>query len=339
MPPKPSAAAATNEEVEEGLDPSVVLQNYDKFVKLIGIPKHPRITQALTPAAEGEPVDKLIIDDSAGPLGAAGTRALCTSLLGIAPGMKGGPYKLLKQMHLWRVAIGDDGAASVAELLRLGGGELKLQYLELFDNNIGPRGASALGRALSRGQNLSLLTLKLDYNPTLGTEGCIALCQGLRTNTSLKQLHLCYCGIDAGAGEALGEVLSFPQSTLTVMNLKGNRLAGPGLFGVARGMVVSPKLEKIILADNMIGLDPADMRAMEMLRDALIHAPALTHIDMLFNRIGEENAVILQPALTGENKRVKEFLLDSTLPMPLFESLFRRDAGGKKGKKGGKKKK
>ena len=71
-------------------------------------------------------------------------------------------------------------------MLRLGGADVKISFLELFDNNIGSRGANALGTSLSYGHNLSLLTLKLDYNPTIGDEGVINLCKGLRTNSTLK---------------------------------------------------------------------------------------------------------------------------------------------------------
>jgi hypothetical protein len=38
---------------------------------------------------------------------------------------------------------------------------------------------------------------------------------------------------------------------------------------------------------------------------------------------GERGASILVPALTEENKRIEEFLVDLTLPMHLFEALFR----------------
>lgn len=48
---------------------------------------------------------------------------------------------------------------------------MKISYLELLDNKIGPRGALALGTSLSQFNNLSLLTLKLDYNATLALEG------------------------------------------------------------------------------------------------------------------------------------------------------------------------
>jgi len=122
-------------------------------------------------------------------LGPGGTRALMTALMGAGPGMKGGPYKPLKFIRIWRSNIGDDGAASIvililkklvrilisfilqAEVLRLGGAEVQIAYLELMDNNIGPKGALALGTSLSQGNNLSLLTLKLDYNTTMGTSG------------------------------------------------------------------------------------------------------------------------------------------------------------------------
>lgn len=129
---------------------------------------------------------QIVIDDEHGPIGPGGTRALMTAIMGSGQGMKGGPYKLLKFIRIWRSNICDDGAAAIvifiqflkflnfsiqAEVLRLGGVDVQIQYLELLDNNIGPRGGLALGTALSRRHNLSLLTLKLDYNTTLGSEG------------------------------------------------------------------------------------------------------------------------------------------------------------------------
>ncbi len=55
--------------------------------------------------------------------------------------------------------------------------------------------AAALGQALSAsggqavapgGSSSKLLTLKLDCNDTLGSEGASALCAGLRTNPTLR---------------------------------------------------------------------------------------------------------------------------------------------------------
>lgn len=80
--------------------------------------------------------------------------------------------------------------------------------------------AMALGQALSVGCNKSLLSLKLDYNPSLGSEGVAALCRGLRTNSSLKQLHLPYCDLGVDSGAPLGEMLSYSKLQLAVLNLQ-----------------------------------------------------------------------------------------------------------------------
>ena len=108
---------------------------------------------------------------------------------------------------------------------------MKLSYLELLDDDIGPRGGMALGMALSRGRNLSLLTLKLDFNSQMGSQGVANLCRGLRTNITMKQLHLCFCGLTEDAGIHLAEVLANAVSALEVLNLGGNRLGGRGLSG------------------------------------------------------------------------------------------------------------
>jgi hypothetical protein len=79
-------------------------------------------------------------------------------------------------------------------VLRLGGVDVQISYLELLDNNISARGALALGNSLGRHNNLSLLTLKLDYNTTLGDEGVANLCRGLRTNSTLKQVSYLVSG-------------------------------------------------------------------------------------------------------------------------------------------------
>lgn len=78
----------------------------------------------------------------------------------------------------------------------------------------------ALGQALSVGCNKSLLSLKLDCNQSLGSEGAGALCRGLRTNSTLKQLHLPYCDLGEDAGAALGEMLSYTKLQLSVLNLQ-----------------------------------------------------------------------------------------------------------------------
>jgi Leucine Rich repeat len=337
MPPKkkPDKKAANGEE-PPGEDPLQLLSNYSKFCKLIGVPANPKLVAQLNDS-EHYPLVQLVCDDEYGPLGPGGTRALTTAILGSGQDMKGGPYKLLKGLRLWRANCGDEGTRSLAELLRLGGGEIKLEYVELLDSKLGPVGALALGHALSVGCNQSLLTLKLDYNLGFGTDGAKALCRGLRTNSTLKQLHLPYCSIESAGGAAIGEMLSYSRLQLTVLNLQGNRLGSAGINDIAPGLSHNRSLTYISLADNAIGGSDEDLPALEVFRDAMMACLTLTHIDLLYNRIGTRGAQILLPALAPENTQIKQFLVDATLPNALFEALHRKDVGGGGKKKGGKK--
>ena len=63
---------------------------------------------------------------------------------------------------------------------------------------------NALGYALAKGNNVSLLTLNLDYNKDIGSFGLQQLARGLRTNISLRKISMQYCNIESDAGAAIG---------------------------------------------------------------------------------------------------------------------------------------
>lgn len=332
MPPKKEAPKGGAGGDVEGEDPAVVLSAYQKHCKFVGIPVCAAVAKCLSDD-EKMPITQILIDDEYGPLGPGGTRALMTAV------MKPTPYKLLTSLRFWRTQIGDDGVSSVAELLRLGGAEVRLSYLEILDDNIGSRGCTALGISLSMGKNLSLLTLKLDYNRSIGTQGAINLLRGLRTNMTLKQLHLCYCNIEKDAGEAFADMLLNQKSALVECNLGGNRLGGVGLGAICKGLENNTCLERLSLSDNQIDQKPEDINGIIALKDVLLkETSALTSVNLLFNLIGEAGAKELLP-VAEENKKLQELLIDASVPLPLFEKIYRASGGGKKGKgKKGKKK-
>ncbi len=84
--------------------------------RAVGIPINQLITRALNDE-EKYPVVQLLIDDELGPLGSGGTRALTTAIMGSGIGMKGGAYKLLKSIRMWRTNCGDDGTAAFVIIL------------------------------------------------------------------------------------------------------------------------------------------------------------------------------------------------------------------------------
>ena len=110
MPPKKESKLSA--EVIDGEDPAVLLLNYQKFSKCIGLNAHPAVVRTLNDE-ENYPVEQIVIDEEHDILGPGGTRALMTSILGTGQGMKGGPYKLLKSLRIWKSNVGDDGAAAI----------------------------------------------------------------------------------------------------------------------------------------------------------------------------------------------------------------------------------
>lgn len=96
----------------EGEDPAQLLTNYQKFCRSIGLPVNPIVTKILSDE-EKYPINQILIDDESGQLGPGGTRALMTAIMGSGPGMKGGPYKLLKSLRIWRSNCADDGACAI----------------------------------------------------------------------------------------------------------------------------------------------------------------------------------------------------------------------------------
>ena len=65
--------------------------------------------------------------------------------------------------------------------------DFQLGLLDLSSNDIGVKGMQVLGSALAVGGNTSVRCLKLNFNPdNENDDGVGKLCEGLRTNTTLK---------------------------------------------------------------------------------------------------------------------------------------------------------
>eukprot|EP00947_MAST-08B_sp_MAST-8B-sp1_P003266 g3266.t1 len=214
---KKAAAVDENAQDMEGF-----ITNYKKACKAYGVKANDDLIKKLLNEEEGEKVGSAL--NIALELGPAGTRALCAGIMGRGAEMKGGPFKQFTCLRFWRSDARPEGVWGVAELLRLGGEDIKLVEVEFCDNKIGPRGCANLGESLSHGCNNTLTVLKLDYDNTIGDEGCAALCRGLRSNGALKSLSLQYDDIGAEGGKALADMLAFKSSGLETLKLRGNRI-------------------------------------------------------------------------------------------------------------------
>ncbi|GMH92453.1 hypothetical protein TL16_g12351 [Triparma laevis f. inornata] len=336
---------------EPGQKAEDLLSTYTAFVKKIGLPSNLEVVSALSNEENPFKGKQIIIDGgdaskTSQPLGPGGCRALATAIMGVGQGMPKHPetgsnllYKPLQELRIWGANIGDDGASSIAELLRLGGAEIQLQYLELTNNEITEVGGFALGRSLSCMMNMSLITLALDYNMSFGSEGVAALCLGLRTNSTLKKLSLKYCNLDGDAGGPLGEVLAFTRSGLNILDIQGNHVGGKGLLDMCPGLQRNKSLTQLVLADNDISEAEVDNESLKKFAEVLLIHPTLTSVNLLYNRFGGAGEYLV-PAVdpaSGGNKNITEFRVDASLHDELYEKLNKMGGGGKKGKKGKKK--
>ena len=363
MPPKKKSDSSkkgtttSKDDDSPGKDPAALLTSYKKICVTIGLPlstndpvilalkgdgagetdKHGK--QIVISAREGQAEDAL--------LGPGRCRALALAISGRGHGLplteSGEPiaFTLATDLRICRSRIGDDGTVAVADMLRLAATELN--FLELMDCRIESRGAFALGRSLCCAANTTLTSLRLDHNINLKSEGLAALCQGLCTNSTLKNLSAQYCNIDAEGAKIVVEMLSFTRSTITSLNLSGNHLGGHGLATLSsQGLPPNSSLVELLLADNGIRSSVEDVSALKIFGEAVSTHPTLTTIDLLHNYIGDEGGRVLLPSLQ-DNKRVHTIKIDpkSVLDETTYNALNRCSASSAKGKKtkGGKGKK
>jgi len=288
---------------------------------------------------EGIPYLQLCIGDLP-ELGPAGVRCLMEALCGKLFRMEGGPYLQLTNLQLWNCGVLDAGATAVANMMKdIEEKDFQLGMLDLSQNDIGAQGMAVLGSALAVGGNTSLRCLKLDFNAPqddskTSCEGVGKLCEGLRTNTTLKKLSMEYCNIGPLGGRYFAQLLSFSGSALEKLCLQGNSIRAQGLKVIGQVLKRNQKLQLLDLADNDIGEFPVtddDIKALQTLAVSLASNKVLTTLNLDMNNITDECYRTINPLLK-KNTALTHFLVDPKLPKLLFAAVMRK-GGGKKGKK------
>jgi len=321
-----------------GPDGETLVENYKKACKMIGEEPSIEFMSILDAMiAEGEIISQICAADL--PLGPAGVRCVAAALMGEMPGMEGGMYFNLTNLHLWRCGAKDDGTIAIAKLLKNQEKDFKVGVLDLMDNGIGLRGMTALGKSLADGGNLSLLTLNLNINH-FEPAAVSALADGLRSNRTLKKLSLEYCGLSPATGPILAGLLASPTCGLTKLLLRGNHLRCDGLKFISLALRKNKILQELDLEDNEIGWFPPkekDVKVLATLATHLTENTSLTTLNLNMNPLSEIGADAFKEGVAG-NKTITALSVDIALPEVVFDALYRA-GGGKKGKKGKKKKK
>jgi NLR family CARD domain-containing protein 3 len=129
---------------------------------------------------------------------------------------------------------------------------LHLKELNLSGMDINTSELDLLARTICDNPNSSLESLILIGN-NIRCEGCLHLCQILKTNSTLQILNLSCNSIGAVGATSLGEVLFYhTYTTLKELYLCYNSISNDGVKGVSKGLVgVHPSsLQVLTLDDN-----------------------------------------------------------------------------------------
>lgn len=308
------------------VDPVQVIKewkkNYEENCKAQGVEPLPQLTSALTDEYVFKKIlvySDLMDVNTTLKLGPQQTRAIADSL---------NRYQHLKRAEFAHANVTDEGATALAGWLRH---NHTMTTFALVDNGIGIQGCAALGEALSKGYNTTLLSLNLDLNP-FSDNGARVLGKGLQSNKTLQSLSLEYCNISALGAECLAASLIHEKSVgeapndtgLKALSLRGNRLTCEGVRHMMNAMRTNKTLTKLNLAD--VGLStkagPSEFEpAKESIAAALRENRVCNEYNFDHNCIGDA-AALLFTTLIGENPEVIKFRTSVQLQTPVFKGMF-----------------
>ena len=315
--------------------PEEYLKNYALACKLYGTEPCACIKNGLE-TEEGGEVNYMFIDE---PVGPAGVRAAVSAMLGKHPDMKGGSYSKFSSLHFARCNAQADGAAAVAEVLRVGGEALPIANVQFVDCRIGERGCQALGAALGYGGNNTLKRLIIKFDETVGDRGASVLARSLRMNGAIEVLRLEYCNIGAAGAKNIAKILEFGGTQLKELSLVGNPIGPEGLASIANSLAKNQILTTLQLKDCGIGNTQEDLEGLEALAHGLATNQTLEILHFEENFIGDEGAEVFAGIEEEAKKNLKNLWIEfEGVSAPAFAAAS-ITATGKKGKKGKKKKK
>mmetsp|Transcript_31151 Transcript_31151/g.69962 ORF Transcript_31151/g.69962 Transcript_31151/m.69962 type:complete len:325 (+) Transcript_31151:217-1191(+) len=172
-------------------------------------------------------------------MGPAGSHALAKFML------KAGGGSPIRVLNLYGNNLGDNGAASIAEIFKNNNeAGIPLELLGLGVNAIGARGAGALAKTLGECPACPLKTLGL-YRNDIGDEGAAAIAPMIKNNQiALSSLFLGGNGVKNGGAKALSDAL--PRNThLKVLSLEGGTIGDEGAQALAAALAISQSVTMV----------------------------------------------------------------------------------------------
>jgi hypothetical protein len=140
--------------------------------------------------------------------------------------------RTLKTLNLWASYFGDEGAKTVATILKENS---TIQSVSLGFNKIGDEGAKAIADALKVNKTLQYIALN---DNRIGTEGAKAIAGLLKENTSLQKLFVWDNNIgEKGGKHILNALQQIGISAIENINLRQNQISEETLAKINQEMI------------------------------------------------------------------------------------------------------
>lgn len=146
------------------------------------------------------------------------------------------------------VSSGDAGALALG--IALAASSTALTELSLSHCGLDAEGAAGIAKGLR--SNQSLLTLNLNNNKNIFNAGFRALGAALTANSTLTNLALSSCGIQAQGAVYLAEGLS-SNNALKIMSLDNNPIGNAGFGAIASVLASNKALRTLTVSSCNIG--------------------------------------------------------------------------------------
>jgi Ran GTPase-activating protein (RanGAP) involved in mRNA processing and transport len=167
----------------------------------------------------------------------------------------------LLSLRLDKGSIANAGACSLAEALT---SNTQLTTLSLWQNNIGDVGVIALS-ALLLNMRGKLQLLDLSDN-SFSDDGAEAIGNALCGNSRLQLLYLFGNQIQSKGAQAIAKPLIEKNALLQQLFLNDNNIGDEGAWSLGLAMKANPKLQRIDLRKNDIGIGAAKEIILELSR-------------------------------------------------------------------------
>eukprot|EP01104_Vermistella_antarctica_P020132 TRINITY_DN840_c0_g1_i1.p1 TRINITY_DN840_c0_g1~~TRINITY_DN840_c0_g1_i1.p1 ORF type:complete len:1486 (-),score=419.48 TRINITY_DN840_c0_g1_i1:95-4552(-) len=215
----------------------------------------------------------------------------------------------LSNVCLGEASLSTSDAAALGVALR---GNKRVKHVSLRNNQLGDVGILSFVVSLETGLR-NLVTLDLRDN-SLGPDAAIAVGELMVTSPRLSQIHLSQNMIDATGAIVIAAALSAKCDMLQLLHIANNTLGPNGASTIAESFQHNSSLTELDIGGNSIGDDGAiailkavaknkhlplyrlDMQLNDLgsgvvkIIDPIFQETAISHLNLSFNRLGDEGA-------------------------------------------------